>query len=120
MAGPGVSYILAGSLSAPQNSWNNGAGAVSGPDVDTKSSYKMLVPSVLVGAGVKYKFGEIYILPEARVQYGLTSPVNSSTRTNVESTFNYNYTLPDYKPLTLMVNFAIVYPYFNPVKLKRK
>src|SRR5262249_48934632 len=100
--------------------WNNGAGAVSGPDVDNTDSYKKIVPSVIAAAGLKFKFGAIYLLAEGRVQYGLTSPVNSSSRTNSESVFDYSYTLPDYKPLTLMANVGFVYPYFNPIKLKKK
>jgi hypothetical protein len=119
-AGPGISYILKGTLSTPSNTWNNGAGAVSGPDEDNTNSYKKIVPSVIVAVGLKYKFGAIYLLPEVRVQYGLLSPVNSSTRTNVNSVFNYNYTLPDYKPLTIMANIGFVFPYFKPIKLKKK
>jgi hypothetical protein len=119
-AGPGASIILDAALSAPSNSWNNGAGAVSGPDVPNKDSYKLIVPSVMAAAGLKYKFGEIYIVAEGRVQYGLTSPINSSKRTNPETVYDYNYTLPDYKPLTFMANIGVIYPYFNPKKLKRK
>ncbi len=117
--GPGISYLLkaSGTLAT---TWNNGAGAVSGPDVDNTSSYKKIVPSVIGAVGLKLKFGEIYIIAEGKVQYGLTSPVNSSSRTNNESVFDYSYTLPDYKPLTFMANIGFVYPYFNPVKLKRK
>jgi len=118
--GPGISYILQGTLSTPSNTWNNGAGAVSGPDEDNTKSYKKLVPSVIGAVGLKYKFGAIYLLAEGRVQYGLTSPVNSSSRTNEPSVFNYAYTLPDYKPLTFMANVGFVYPYFNPIKLKKK
>ncbi len=122
--GPGISYILKGSLSAPTYSWVggsvNGAGSVNGSDVDNTKSYKKIVPSVIAAAGLKFKFGAIYLLAEGRVQYGLTSPVNSSSRTNNDSVLDYNYTLPDYKPLTLMANIGFVYPYFNPIKLKRK
>jgi hypothetical protein len=117
--GPGISYMIkaSGTLAT---TWNSGAGAVSGPDVDNTSSYKKIVPSVVAAAGLKFKFGAIYLLAEGRVQYGLTSPVNSASRTNNESVFDYSYTLPDYKPLTLMANVGFVYPYFNPIKLKRK
>jgi len=117
--GPGISYILnaSGTLAT---TWNNGAGAVSGPDVINTDSYKKIVPSVIGAAGLKFKFGAIYLLAEGRIQYGLTSPVNSSTRTNQQSVFDYAYTIPDYKPLTFMANVGFVYPYFNPIKLKRK
>jgi len=71
-------------------------------------------------AGVKYRFGAIYLIAEFRVQYGLTNPVNSSTRTNPDGTFNYNFVLSNYKPLNLMANIGFVLPYFNPIKLKRK
>jgi hypothetical protein len=121
--GPGVSYMLKGTISTPSNTWANGAGAVSGPDVENTNSYKKIVPSVIGGAGVKIKLGEIYVLAEGRIQYGLISPVNPSTRTdqkNPQSVFDYNYILPDYKPLTLMANIGLIYPYFKPIKLKRK
>jgi len=117
--GPGISYMLKGSGTLA-TTWNNGAGAVSGPDVVNTDSYKKIVPSVIGAAGLKFKFGAIYLLAEGRVQYGLTSPVNSSSRTNQQSVFDYAYTIPDYKPLTFMANVGFVWPYFNPIKLKRK
>jgi hypothetical protein len=118
--GPGFSYILSGSLSTPSNTWTNGAGAVSGPDIDNTNSYLKISPSVIGAAGFKFKFGAIYLTGEGRIQYGFVSPVNSSSRSNVQSVFDYNYTLPTYKPFTVMANFGFVFPYFNPIKLKRK
>ncbi len=118
--GPGISYVLKGTLSAPSTTWKNGAGSVVGADVDNTESYKKITPSLIVSAGLKYKFGAIYLLADARVQYGLMSPINSSSRTNIQSVFEYTYTLPDYKPLTIMANIGFVFPYFNPIKLKRK
>lgn len=118
--GPGVSYLMKGMLSTPNFSWDKGQGAVSGPDVINTSSYKKIVPSLIGAAGLKFKFGAIYLTAEGRIQYGLASPINSSQRTNVESVFAYNYTLTDYKPLTIMGNVGFIFPYFNPIKIKRK
>lgn len=118
--GPGISYRLKCALSTPNFSWNGGQGANSGPDVDNTSSYKLIVPSLIGAAGLKFKFGAIYLTAEGRVQYGLVSPINSAKRTNVESVFAYNYTLTDYKPLTIMGNVGFIFPYFNPIKIKRK
>jgi hypothetical protein len=124
MLGPGASYILKGTIGTPTRTWDGGsvkgAGSVNGADIDNTTSYKKIVPSIVAAAGLKFKFGAIYLLAEGRIQYGLTSPVNSATRTNVQSVFDYSYTLPDYKPLTVMGNIGFVFPYFNPIKLKRK
>lgn len=118
--GPGFSYILSGSVTAPAFTWNSGAGSTNGSNIDNTKSYLKIAPSVIAAAGLKFKFGSIYLTAEGRVQYGFVSPVNSSTRTNKVSVFDYSYTLSDYKPLTLMANLGFVFPYFNPIKLKRK
>jgi hypothetical protein len=124
--GPGISYLSKGTLSAPQTSWTGasaGKGTVVGADVDNTKSYKKIIPTIIAAVGAKYKFGSIYVTGEFRVQYGLTSPASSSSRINGPndpSVFEYNYILPDYKPLTVMANIGFVLPYFNPIKLKRK
>jgi len=118
--GPGVSYLLKASLASPSTPWVKGQGAATGPDLDTKSSYAAINPTVIGAAGFKLKFGDVYITGEGRVQYGYLNAVNPSHRTNVQAVFDYNYTPSDYKPLTLMANVGFVYPYFNPIKIKRK
>jgi len=125
--GPGISYMQKGTVTAPTTKWVggtvDGAGSVNGGDVDNTKSYKKIIPTVIAAVGAKYKFGSIYLTGEFRVQYGLSSPVSTSHRTNGthdQSVFDYTYPLPDYKPLTFMANIGFVLPYFNPIKLKRK
>ncbi len=121
--GPGVSYLLSAPntlvLSRKNFNGTNGGGT-SGPDVPFALTYHKIVPSLIGVAGVKYRLGEFYVTAEFRVQYGLANPVNSSARTNTAGAFDYNYVSSDYKPLNLMANIGFVFPYFNPIKLKRK
>jgi hypothetical protein len=117
--GPGISYLTKATATLVLTR-NGGVGGVSGPDVQNSKSFSMLVGSVIATAGVKYKFGSIFLNADGRIQYGFNSPVNSSKRTEPESVFDYSYTLPNYRPLTVMVNLGFIYPYFNPIKLKRK
>ncbi|MBI3482621.1 MAG: outer membrane beta-barrel protein, partial [Bacteroidetes bacterium] len=107
--GPGVSYLLSAS-NTQVSTRKAGVGIVSGPDVDFKDSYNKLVPSVIASAGAKYRFGDFYILGEVRVQYALTNPVDKSKRSIQESVFDYQYILPNYKPLNLVINLGIIVP----------
>jgi hypothetical protein len=121
--GPGVSYMLSGANTMVSNWKNiNGVpnGSVNGPDIDYTKSYHKLVPSVIALAGVKYRFNSIYLVAEFRAQYGLANPVNNSSRSNYSGVFDYSYQLPNYKPANFTVNLGFVYPYFKPMKLKRK
>ena len=95
-------------------------GSVNGPDVDFTKSYHKLVPSIIGLAGVKYRFNSVYLVGEFRVQYGLTNPVNPNSRSNLSGAYEYQYQLSNYKPLNFTVNIGITYPYFKPLKLKRK
>jgi hypothetical protein len=117
--GPGISYLLSAKNTLVLTR-EGGAGVVSGPDVVYSASYHKIVPSLIGMAGLKYRFGEFYVLAEFRVQYALTDPVNTNSRTNTSGAFDYNFQLPNYKPLNLMANLGFVFPYFNPIKLKRR
>jgi hypothetical protein len=117
--GPGVSYLTK-ALNTELTTRANNAGAVTGPDVTVTSGYKKLVPSVIASAGAKIRIGDIYVAAEARVQYTLMNPINSTKRTVNQSVFDYNYTPPNYKPLNFAINVGIIYPYFNPIKLNTK
>ena len=117
--GPGVSYLLKATNSEITTRASS-AGAVIGPDVVTTSGFRKLLPSVIASAGFKYRFGDVYVAVEGRVQYTLMNPVNSSKRTINQSVFEYNYTTPNYKPLNFIINVGIIFPYFKPIKLIRK
>jgi hypothetical protein len=121
--GPGVSYLLAATNTMQTQRIVTGdattSGAIVGPDVTMTSAFRKIVPSLIASAGLKYRFGSIYLMAELRVQYGLMNPVNPSKRTVTSAVFDYNYALPDYKPLNLTANIGFVFPYFNPVKLNQ-
>jgi hypothetical protein len=117
--GPGVSYLLSASNTMVATRAKS-VGAVIGPDVVTTSSYTKLVPSLIASAGLKYRFGEVYVLAEVRVQYGLMNPVDPSKRTVSQSVLEYNFTPSNYKPVNLAANIGFVFPYFKPIKIKRK
>jgi hypothetical protein len=117
--GPGVSYLLNGPATLTLVR-NNSVGTVSGPDVVMKTSYQKIVPSLIATAGVKYQFGSIKLTAEVRVQYGLTSVVNPSTRTNSQAASDDAFVLNDFKQFNAMVNVGFIYPYFNPIKKSHK
>lgn len=113
--GPGVSYLL----SAPNSmtlTRANSIGTVSGPAVEMKLTYQKLVPSLLAVAGIKYQFGSIKLTAEARLQYGLTNVINTSTRSDAESVFDYAFVPSNIQQFNAMVNLGFVFPYFNPIK----
>jgi hypothetical protein len=117
--GPGVSYLLSAS-NTMVTTRSGGAGVVSGPTVDYSSGLRKLVPSLLASAGVKYRFGDFYVVAEIRVQYFLITPVKPSTRSVATGVFDYMYVQSNYKPLNLTANVGFVFPYFKPIRLKRK
>jgi len=120
--GPGVSFLLNAS-NTMVTTRTGGKGVVSGPDVAVTSSYNTIVPSAIGLIGFKYRFGAIYLVAEARVQYFLMNPISTDSRSGSgrqEAVLDYNYISPNYKPLSLTANIGFVFPYFNPIKLKRK
>jgi hypothetical protein len=116
--GPGVSKLMSASnqLTLTRVSGN----VVSGPDVIVTTSYNPIMISALALAGIKYKFGSVFLIAEARFQYGLSNVINPSKRTNAESVFDYSSQFNNFKQSTAGVNIGVVYPYFNPKKLRRK
>ena len=66
---------------------------------------------------MKYKIGEIYFNGEVRYQYGLNNVINSSTRSQPESLYDYGFQFDDFRINTLSVSLGILYPYFSPKKL---
>lgn len=70
-----------------------------------------------VGAGLKFKFGEIYLAADIRYKYGLTNLINKSTRSEPEATFDYGFGNNDIRQSSVIVNIGFTWPYFNPKKL---
>jgi Outer membrane protein beta-barrel domain len=114
-AGPGISYLLSSSNQATTLLGNGFT--VTGSTVDDTESYNKLLISATMLAGVKYKFGEVYLTAEVRYQMGFTNVVNPATRTNTEIAFDYQGRYNDYRMNNMLVNIGIIYPYFKPLKL---
>jgi len=116
-AGPGISYLLSSSNEA-STLLGNGF-TVTGSAVDDTKSYNKILISATMVAGVKYRFGEVYVTAEARYQLGFTNVVNSATRTNAEVAFDYQGRYNDYRINNMMVSIGVIYPHFKPLKLIR-
>lgn len=117
--GPGVSYRLGVSnqlttIVTPEGGSSN---SVSGPDVGLDDSYQSFVFSLQAGGGVKLRIGSIYILADARYQYGLTQTINPDSRSNPEAVFDYGFQNNDIRQSNFTVNLGFLWPYFNPKKL---
>jgi len=115
--GPGISYLLSSSNQATTILGNGFT--VSGGAVDDIPSYNKVLISATLVAGVKYKFGEVYLTAEARYQIGFTNVVNPAVRTNPEIAFDYQGRYNDYRFNNMIVNIGIIYPFFKPLKLIR-
>jgi hypothetical protein len=115
--GPGISYLL-GSSNQAKTVLGNGF-TVTGGAIDDSESYTKLLFSLNMVAGIKYKFGEVYLTAEARYQMGFTNVINPATRTNDEVAFDYQGRYNDYRVNTMSLSIGIIYPHFKPLKLIR-
>ncbi len=112
--GPGGSLLMNASNATESSSPKS---TVTGPDVDTKSNYKPFFVSGIIGAGVKKRVGEIYVLGELRYQYFFTPPIDPAHRTNAELTRDYGMTHNDFKQSSISLSVGVVWPKFKPKKL---
>lgn len=116
-AGPGFSYLLSSSNEASTVLANGFT--VTGSAVDDTESYNKILISANLVAGVKYRFGEVYVTAEARYQMGFSNMINPSARTNPEIAYDYQERYNDYRINTMMIVVGIIYPHFKPLKLIR-
>lgn len=116
-AGPGFSYLLSSSNEA-STLLGNGF-TVTGSAVDDTESYNKILISATLVAGVKYRFGEVYVTAEARYQMGFTNMINTSARTNPEIAYDYQERYNDYRINTMQICIGVIYPHFKPLKLIR-
>ncbi len=115
--GPGISYLL-GSANQASTVLGNGF-TVTGSSVDDTESYKKILLSLNLVAGLKYRFGAVYLTAEARYQIGFTNVVNPETRTNPEIAFDYQGRYNDYRVSNMTITLGVLYPHFKPLKLIR-
>jgi len=122
--GPGISYLLNSKIDLgkmPRTNVNgNITATVTGAAVPVQDAYNTLAQSVTALAGLKFRFGEIYINAEGRYQYGLFNLINPENRTVPGLANDYGMTLNDYRQNNIILNIGVTYPYFKPKKLKRK
>jgi len=114
--GAGASLLLSGTLQVETQFPQEGS-VVTGPAIDIKKTFNPLDYTVIIGSGVKFKFGEIYLLADIRYKYGLTNLVKTSARTNPEATFDYGFVSNDLTQSSVVANIGFIWPYFNPKKL---
>lgn len=115
--GPGISYLLGATNEI--RTQVKGQGAVTGPAVDTKTSYNKLAYSAIFSVGSKIRIGGFYLTGDIRYQLGLNNVVNKAARSNGEALFNYGYVPSNYRQNNFTVNAGFVIPYFNPIKLSK-
>jgi len=113
--GPGIGYLLSSSNNISTKV--EGEGAITGSDIDTKSSYKSFAYSAIIAVGSKIRLGGFYLTGDIRYQYGINNVVDESNRSNPEAVFDYGYVPPNYRQNNFTVNVGLVIPYFSPKKL---
>lgn len=116
MAGPGISYLYKTDAEIETQFPAEGS-VVTGTSVDMSNTFNALDFTANVGAGLKFKFGEIYLAADIRYKYGLTNLINKSTRSEPEATFDYGFGNNDIRQSSVIVNIGFTWPYFNPKKL---
>lgn len=116
MIGPGVSYLVR-TDSDLETQFPSRGSVVTGTSVDMSNTFNAFDFTANIGAGLKFKFGEIYLTADVRYKYGLTSLINKSTRSNLEATFDYGFGNNDIRQSSVIVNIGFTWPYFNPKKL---
>ena len=92
----------------------------SGSPLDIKDTYNKLGFSLIGTAGIKYKFGAIYITANVRYQFGLSKIVNEDQKSNPESIYDYALAPNVYTQNNAAVLVGFVYPIFSPKKLQIK
>lgn len=117
IGGPGVNVSFKGSLDDAKLNHLEGAGTNTGPSIDISDVYKPVNLSAIAGVGFRYRLGSLYIVPDIRIQYGLTNIVDGHNRTNSEAATDYSWVPNDYRLSSITFNLGIQYAVFSPKKL---
>jgi hypothetical protein len=117
--GPTVSYLTKSTFKGETTLEDKNQ--LNGTLVNT-DQYRKLIFSVLAGGGATFKIGEIFIVAEARFQYGFKNVVNGNNRYKdtpavVRIKNQYSYIDNDFSMHVASINLGIVYPIFIPKKL---
>ncbi|MCK5170975.1 MAG: outer membrane beta-barrel protein, partial [Bacteroidales bacterium] len=92
---------------------------ITGSDLDIlKDSRNQLNFSALIGAGVKYKIKNGYVMLDLRYHYGFTN--NVSNRFSNEETFGYQYVDDDFSINNFYMSLGYVYSFYKTKGAKGK
>ncbi len=116
--GPNVGVLLS-ATNAAETKYRTGQ-ATSGSPLDIKPTYNKVGFSLIGSAGIKYKFGAVYITANIRYQYGLSKVVDESKKSDPEATLNYGLSPNIYSQQNIAFLFGFVLPIFSPKKLNIK
>ena len=117
--GPSVSALLSANNTA-ETKFENG-NVVSGGAIDLKPTYNKIGFSVIGSAGVKYKFGAIFLTANVRYQYGLSKIVNKEKKSSAqEAIYDYGLGPNIYSQQNAAFLVGFVLPIYNPKKLNKK
>jgi hypothetical protein len=116
--GPNVGYLLT-ATDAAETVYNTGQ-VTSGSPLDIKPTYNKVGFSLIGAAGVKYKFGAIYLTANVRYQYGLSKVVNEEEKSHPVATDTYGLSSNIYSQQNIAFLVGCVLPIFSPKKLNTK
>jgi hypothetical protein len=117
--GPNVGLLINATNTIENKSNVSGVGD-SGRPIDIIDNCNKLGFSIIGTAGLKYKFGAIYLTANVRYQYGLTKVVNENKKSNNEAIFNYALAPNIYSQQNTAFLVGFVFPIFSPKKLEVK
>jgi hypothetical protein len=116
--GPSVGLLMAGSNTV-KTEFDNGQ-VISGSPIDLKPTSNKVGFSVIGTAGIKYKFGAIYLTANIRYQLGLSKIVNEEKKSDPEATYDYGLSPNIYTQQSTAFLVGFVLPIFSPKKLANK
>lgn len=116
--GPNIGMLLSASNTA-ETQYTTGQ-VTSGAAIDLKPTYNKIGLSLIGSAGIKYKFGAIYLTANVRYQYGLSKVVNEKKKSNQEATLDYGLSPNIYSQQNAAFLVGFVFPIFSPKKLSPK
>jgi len=117
--GPNVGMLLKATNTA-ETEYSGTGQVTSGSALDIKDTYNQFGFSLIGTAGVKYKFGAVYITANVRYQYGLSKIVNEDKKSNAEGIYDYAFGPNIYSQQNAAFLVGFVLPIFSPKKLNVK
>ena len=116
--GPNIGYLLNATYAA-ETEYSTGQ-VTSGAPLDIKPTCNKVGFSLIGAAGIKYKFGAIYLTANIRYQYGLSKIVNEEKKSHPIGTDTYAFSSNIYSQQNIAFLVGFVLPIFSPKKLSAK